>query len=80
MPTNEKCIQLEHGTIRVLWREMREAGEEVPYMTVYNRIHRESHVETIERACEISGRIAAKKRRKRAEIRRIIERSKAVQA
>ena len=76
MPNTEKRIKLARGTIRVLWRELQAAGEEIPYMTVYNRIHRESHIETIERACEISNRIEAKKARRRAEIRRIIENAK----
>ena len=80
MPNTETRIELERGTIKVLWREMLAEGEEMPYMTLYNRIHRESHVETIRRAYEISDKIAAKKARRRNEIRRIIENSKQEQA
>lgn len=76
MPKNETRIELERGTIRVLWREMADAGEDIPYMTLYNRIHRESNIETIRRAYEVSGRIAAKKQRRQSEIRRIIENAK----
>ena len=80
MPNTETKIKLERGTVRTLWREMNDAGEPVPYMTLYNRIHCLSHVETIRRATEVSGRIAAKKQRRQAEIKRIIENSKQEEA
>ena len=76
MPNTETRINLERGTVRALWREMADAGEDVPYMTLYNRIHRESHVETIRQALVVSARLAAKRQRRQAEIKRIIEQAK----
>lgn len=63
-------LDLEHGTISRLAKELQSEGEKISYTCVSNRIYRKSHYETIRRAIAISDEIRRERLQRADEDRR----------
>lgn len=67
-------LELERGTIRRLHKELQKKGESISYTGLSNRIYRQSHYDTIQRAITISDTIRAEKIRRDEKFAKLIKR------